>query len=75
MAWIDVQKKGSKEIHRVTEEAFELNLKEQGFEIVNKAENKASTAQKEIVRENVQPKAELPSKRQYNKRTSVSNDN
>lgn len=39
------------------------------------AQKQGSMAQKEIVRENVQPKAELPSKRQYTKRTSVSNDN
>lgn len=73
MAWVDIKKESSKDIHRVTTEAYELIFKEQGFEIVNKAENKASTAQKDIVKEYVQPKAELPSKRQYTKRNSVSN--
>lgn len=72
MAWVDIKKATKKEIYRVTEEAFEQTFKEQGFEIINKAENMASTAQKEIVRENVQPKAELPSKRQYIKRNGVS---
>lgn len=72
MAWVDIKKESSKDIHRVTEEAYELVFKEQGFEIVSKPENKASTAQKELVQENVQPKAELPSKRQYTKRSGVS---
>lgn len=73
MAWVDIKKESSKDIHRVTTEAYELVFKEQGFEIINKAENKVYTAQKDIVQENVQPKAELPSKRQYTKRNGVSN--
>lgn len=38
----------------------------------NKAQNKPSTAQSESVQANTQPKAEQPTKRQYNKRNSVS---
>lgn len=72
MAWVDIKKESSKDIHRVTTEAYELIFKEQGFEIINKAENKVSTAQKNIVQENVQPKAELPPKKQYTKRSGVS---
>lgn len=38
----------------------------------NKAQNKPSTAQNDTVQANTQLKTELPSKRQYNKRNSVS---
>lgn len=39
------------------------------------AQKQGSTAQNKVAQSNIQPKAELPSKRQYTKRTSVSNDN
>lgn len=38
----------------------------------NKAQNKPSTAREDSVQANTQPKSELPSKRQYTKRNSVS---
>ena len=72
MAWVEIRKKGLKEIHLVTDEAYKDVFKAQGFELVNKSENNAYTAKEDSVQENTQPKPELPSKRQYNKRNSVS---
>lgn len=69
MAWVDIKKDGIGQIHRVTEEAFELIFKEQGYEIVPNAENQAAMTQTTVGKENVQPAAEQPSKRQYNKRS------
>lgn len=73
MAWIDIKKDTSKEIHRVTEEAYELIFKEQGFKIVNsdKPENNVSTAKNITDDKFIDPKSETPFKRQYTKRNSV----
>lgn len=74
MAWVDIQGKGSKEIYKVTEEAYELVFKEQGYIIVSKEHNGGSTAQNKAVSTNTQPSAETPIKRHYTKRTRASND-
>lgn len=74
MAWIDIKKDTSKEIHRVTEEAYKLIFKEQGFKIVNSdnPENSVFTAQNITDDKSIEPNPETPSKRQYTKRNSVS---
>lgn len=70
MSWVEIRKKGIKKTHIVTEEAFNDVFKENGFEIVNKDENNDSTTNGGTVRENAQPKAEIPQKRQYAKRNN-----
>lgn len=70
MAWVEIRKKGLKQIHVVTEEAYKSVFIEQGFELVNKVENESSTNKKEVVQETAQPKPETTPKRQYTKRNS-----
>lgn len=70
MAWVDVYKEGDNaKTYRITEEAYALIFKEQGYRIVGNAQNKAAVTQNADGKENVQPNAEQPSKRQYNKRS------
>ena len=70
MAWIDIQKKGYKEIYRVTTEAYEKDFKEQGFVIVENAENNVSTAQSAEVDKSIKPTPKTPVKRQYTRHTA-----
>ncbi|MCM1437784.1 MAG: hypothetical protein NC131_01040 [Roseburia sp.] len=67
MAWIYIKRKDKPQVHYVTEEAYAATFKEQGFEIVENADNSGSTAQSIVGGENVQPTPEKPIKRQYNK--------
>lgn len=69
MAWVYIKRADKPQVHYVTEEAYAQTFKEQGFEIVKNAENQAATGQKQVGGENVQPTAEQPHKRQYNKRS------
>lgn len=57
MAWVDVKKEGSPETHRVTEEAYVLIFKEQGYSIVS-PKNGGSTTKTTTPRVNSQPKAD-----------------
>ena len=70
MAWIDIQKKGYKEIYRVTTEAYEQTFKEQGFVIVENAQNSVSTAQSAEVDKSIKPTPKTPVKRQYTRHTA-----
>ena len=70
MAWIDIQKKGYKEIYRVTTEAYEKDFKEQGFVIVENAQNSVSTAQSAEVDKSIKPTPKTPVKRQYTRHTA-----
>lgn len=74
MAWVDIQKRGTKQIHKVTEEAYNTVFKEQGFVIINNPENETSTAENKAVRGNNQPNTETQSKRQYTRRENASNN-
>lgn len=71
MAWLYVKQKDKPQVHYITEEAYEQTFKEQGFEIVSNAKNGDATAQAKADSENVQPTAEKPVKRQYNKRNGA----
>lgn len=68
MAWLYIKRKDKPQVHYVSEEAYALIFKEQGFEIVNNCKNSDTEAQKQVGSENVQPTPEKPTKRQYNKR-------
>ncbi len=70
MAWVYVKRKDKPQVHLITEEAYAATFKEQGFEIVENAENGGSTEQNAVGGENVQSTPEKPSKRQYNKRSA-----
>lgn len=69
MAWVYIKRADKPQVHLVTEEAYAQTFKEQGFEIVSNAEKSDTEAQKQVGSENVQPTAEYPAKRQYNKRS------
>ena len=72
MAWVKVKKEGNPFMATITEEVYDGIYRLQGYKIVEEAQKQGSTAQKEVPQSNTQPKAELPSKRQYTKRNSVS---
>lgn len=74
MSWVEIRKKGLKQIYLVTDEAYKDVFMAQGFEIVNNAQNNASTAKEYTVQANTQPEPQTPHKRQYTKRTSVSDN-
>jgi hypothetical protein len=73
MAWIDVTKHGEKHVYRITEEAYNIIFKQQGYDIVDKAQNGVSTAQNTAVDKSTEPIPQMPSKRQYTKRNGVEN--
>ena len=70
MAWIDIQKKGYKEIYRVTTEAYEKDFKEQGFVMVENAQNSVYKAQSAEVDKSINPTPKTPVKRQYTRHTA-----
>ena len=70
MAWIDVKRKDEPHIYRVTTEAYEQTFKEQGFVIVENAENSVSMAQSAEVDKSIKPTPKTPVKRQYTRHTA-----
>lgn len=74
MAWVKVKKENDPFIATITKEVFEGIYKLQGYKIVEEAQKQGYTAQNEVAQTNTQPKAEIPPKRQYTKRNSVSDN-
>ena len=69
MAWVRVQKQDSKDIFLITDEVYHDIYELQGYKIVGNAQNQAAMTRNAVGSENIQPAAEQPSKRQYNKRS------
>lgn len=70
MAWIDIKRKDEPHVYRVPSQSYEDIFKEQGFVIVESAQNSVSTAQSAEVDKSIKPTPKTPVKRQYTRHTA-----
>ena len=70
MAWIDIKRKDEPHVYRVPSQSYEDIFKEQGFVIVESAQNNASTAQSEEVDKSIKHTPKTPVRRQYTRHTA-----